>query len=112
MKIKELLLEGTWALPNTKEKALELYFLMQDEIPAKEATDKIYNLIGDDLLFDIIADYLQGYDKDAHTIDVRYSIASRLERLLDQYEMNPESFKEPFDDEAIKILKDIVRLHS
>ena len=111
-KDSKLICEGTWSLPNTKDKALELYFLMQDELPADIATDKIYNLIGDDLLYDIIADYQQGHDKDSHTIDVRFHIASRLNTLLDRYYMNPEEFKEPFDERAIKILQDIIKLHS
>jgi len=48
---------GTWALPNTKEKAQALQELMQKPLKANNKTaSKLYDLYGDDGLFDAIAD--------------------------------------------------------
>ena len=48
---------GTWALPNTKEKANALQELMQKPLKANnKSKDKLYDLYGDDELFDEIDD--------------------------------------------------------
>ena len=58
--IKEELKEGTWAIPNTQKKYNELKKLMKRPIilgkDAEKATDKLYNLTGDDDLFDQLED--------------------------------------------------------
>ena len=49
---EEYLIEGTWAVPNTMELAKKLEAVMANPIPAKDASDVMYSLIGDDELFD------------------------------------------------------------
>lgn len=109
MKLKELLNEGTWALPFTKHDAMKLYNIMLNELTASEAKDTLYNIIGDDQLYDLLDDFTADIDKDAPFIDIRPEIATRLKHILDEYEANPKSFKHRFDDDALKILKTIVK---
>ena len=51
--------EGTWATPDTEEDINQLMDLLGDELPvgvdAQNATNALYNLIGDDRLFDELA---------------------------------------------------------
>jgi len=55
--------EGTWALPETPEQRAELEQLMSAELivgpDATNATEQLYDLVGDDLLFDILSDLAQ-----------------------------------------------------
>ena len=69
--------EGTWSIPDTPEKVKELKDLMSQELPADEAQDKIYGLLGDDELFDAIAEM---EEKDPKA-DVRGMIVRRLDDL-------------------------------
>jgi hypothetical protein len=54
------LLEGTWATPNTPEEQQELIALLSQELPvgadATNATEQLYSLVGDDILFDQLQD--------------------------------------------------------
>ena len=54
------LLEGTWATPNTPEEQQELIALLSQELPvgadATNATEQLYSLVGDDVLFDQLQD--------------------------------------------------------
>jgi hypothetical protein len=54
------LVEGTWALPDTKEDKNRLQDLMSRELTvgadATNATEQLYDLVGDDKLFDILSD--------------------------------------------------------
>lgn len=53
---------GTWALPNTKKKAEDLKVLLSKPLYCDEKVkDKLYNLYGDDELFDEISDYSYEY---------------------------------------------------
>ena len=74
---EEPVTEGTWSIPDTPEKVKELKDLMQQELPADEAQDKIYGILGDDELFDDIAEMA---DKDPKA-DVRGMIVRRLDDL-------------------------------
>ena len=69
--------EGTWSIPDTPEKVKELKDLMSQELPADEAHDKIYGILGDDELFDNI-DAMAEKDPKA---DVRGMIVRRLDDL-------------------------------
>jgi hypothetical protein len=55
-----LVSEGTWAIPDTSDKIRKLNELLQDELPvgvdAIDATDALYDIIGDDELFDDLGD--------------------------------------------------------
>jgi len=74
---EEPVTEGTWSIPDTPEKVKELKDLMAQELPAEEAQDKIYGLLGDDELFDDINSMI---DKDPKA-DVRGMIVRRLDDL-------------------------------
>jgi hypothetical protein len=54
------IVEGTWALPETPEQQDELKMLMSQPLPVgadgMNATEQLYGLVGDDVLFDIIGD--------------------------------------------------------
>ena len=73
----ETVTEGTWSIPDTPEKVKELKDLMAQELPAEEAQDKIYGLLGDDELFDSI----DAMAKKDPTADVRGMIVRRLDDL-------------------------------
>lgn len=53
-KIDKMIGEGTWATPNTSTQKKQLRVLLSKPLPANTAADKIYNLVGDDDLFDFI----------------------------------------------------------
>ena len=74
---EEPVTEGTWSIPDTPEKVRELKDLMSQELPADEAQDKIYGILGDDELFDDIAEM---EEKDPKA-DVRGMIVRRLDDL-------------------------------
>ena len=74
---EETVTEVTWSIPDTPEKVRELKDLMSKELPADEAQDKIYGLLGDDELFDDIAEM---EEKDPKA-DVRGMIVRRLDDL-------------------------------
>ena len=74
----ENLLEGTWATPNTPEQQQELIALLSQELPvgadATNATEQLYSLVGDDVLFDQLQD-LAEQDPDA---DCRSLVIARI----------------------------------
>ena len=65
--------EGTWAIPDTEEQVSELTELLMEPLPvgvdATNATNALYNLIGDDVLFDKLSD-LADEDSEADARDV------------------------------------------
>jgi hypothetical protein len=73
--------EGTWALPDTPEETEQLRDLMSRPMPvgtdATDATEQLYDLVGDDELFDQLADLAQR-DPEA---DARLLIRDRLADL-------------------------------
>jgi hypothetical protein len=75
------LLEGTWATPDTPEKQAQLVKLLSTEFPvgadATNATEQLYDLIGDDQLFDQLQD-LAARDANA---DARQVIYDRMQEL-------------------------------
>lgn len=74
---KAFIKEGTWAVPDTPESKLKLKALLANPLPAKGATKKLYNLLGDDQLFDTISDL---EEKDP-TTDVRVDVEYRMKQL-------------------------------
>jgi hypothetical protein len=77
------LVEGTWATPDTPEKRATLAQLMSAEFPvgpdATNATEQLYDIMGDDVLFDRL-DALSTQDPDA---DARQIIYDRMQELAD-----------------------------
>jgi hypothetical protein len=77
------LVEGTWATPDTPEKRATLAELMSVEFPvgpdATNATEQLYDIIGDDVLFDRL-ETLSPQDPDA---DARQIISDRMQELAE-----------------------------
>jgi hypothetical protein len=73
--------EGTWALPDTPEKQQKLIALLADELPVgpdgTNATEQLYDLIGNDDLFDQLQDLAR---EDANA-DARTIVINFLERM-------------------------------
>ena len=98
--------EGTWAVPDDKEKQAKLVELMSAEFPvgadATNATEQLYDLFGDDELFDQL-ETLAETDPDA---DCRQVVYDRMQMLsddpdvravIDAIQVNPEATMNPAD---------------
>jgi hypothetical protein len=77
--------EGTWALPETPEQKEKLGLLLSKELivgaDATNATEQLYDLVGDDELFDILSDLAQR-DADANAWDDS-AVMNRLHELAE-----------------------------
>lgn len=77
----ESVTEGTWALPDTPESETKLRSIMTKPLPvgpdARNATEQLYSVFGDDALFDSLADLARA---DANA-DARPLIRNRLNQL-------------------------------
>lgn len=110
------LMEGTWQLPDTPEKQNKLIELMSQDLPvgadATNATEQLYDLLGDDQLFDQLEALA---DRDANA-DARQVVYDRLQELSDHpevqkvvnglnidadVEMNPPEATNPADLEPV-----------
>jgi len=98
---EEYLVEGTWALPDTMEKAKEIASLMNNPIPVEKASDLMYSLIGDDELFDLFGEL----EDDGAGTDARPTIARWIADNMDLIAANVD------DQEVIKALADVAELH-
>ena len=103
------LVEGTWATPDTPEKQAQLVQLMSAEFPvgadATNATEQLYDLIGDDELFDRL-EQLAARDADA---DARQTVYDRMQELsqdpdiaqvMTQFTMDTDTPAEPAEPVA------------
>jgi hypothetical protein len=92
--------EGTWATPNTPQSENDLKLLLSKPFPvgpnATYATEKLYDLLGDDQLFDQLAE-LAEQDPDA---DARPLIQARLEELDIDISMPAAEVPPPADPAA------------
>lgn len=97
---------GTWAIPDTVEKATKLKALMQTHLDSKRAEDMLSGIVGDDKLFDKIDETI---DRDPKA-DVRQFIKECLAQWIKQpisdfkFENKKEFLK------ARKIWKDIINM--
>lgn len=92
----EQILEGTWALPDQPDSQRRLADLMQDPLEvgpdAANATEQLYNLFGDDLLFD----RLQELARQDAKADARPIIQDRLKELgITIHTAEPQSTAQP-----------------
>jgi uncharacterized protein YrzB (UPF0473 family) len=75
------LMEGTWALPDTPEKQSQLIELLSKDLQvgadATNATEQLYDLLGDDELFDQLYELAQ---RDANA-DARQVVLDRMQEL-------------------------------
>ena len=104
MLLKEILKEGTWAVPYTTEMAKKLRKLMSEPIQLKNAAKQLHPFIGNDGLFD---EFLKLKERGDLDVDVRYLAQSTLKDWLTKL----DEFKEKWDKEAIDIVKEIVKCH-
>ena len=74
---EEVVNEGTWAIPKTPKQKRELKKLLSKPLKAKDATDKLYDIIGDDTLFDDIGDFAETEPN----ADVRSMVRTAMKRL-------------------------------
>jgi len=85
------IMEGTWALPDTPEAQAKLNELMSQELivgpDATNAKEQLYDVIGDDVLFDILAD-LAEQDPRANVWDDT-DVQARLQELGIQMNTTP-----------------------
>lgn len=91
---------GTWALPQTLVQAKVLQKLVTKPLSPDAAKNKLYHLLGDDDLFDLIE---EAKEKDGKNCDVRTLIESSLRGFLD----DKESAVYPWNEEAYKICRNI-----
>ena len=92
--------EGTWALPNTKEKASALIKLLDKPLYVEDE-EKLYDLIGDDSLFDKI-DHLKKANFKGTINDL---IKSKIIGLIKYYYDSPKKFKDEWDKDSLEMLK-------
>lgn len=88
---------GTWALPDTKEKANQLKEILEKPLPANEAADRLYHTLGDDNLYDFFNE-LEGSQ------DVRITVRNHLKEFI---ETQLHTCFKPWEAEAIEICKKI-----
>jgi len=69
--------EGTWALPKTPKEKSALKKLLSKPLKAKDASDKLYDIIGDDELADDVDDFADNNPND----DVRPIVKGHMKRL-------------------------------
>ncbi|MGC1306611.1 MAG: hypothetical protein WA885_05230 [Phormidesmis sp.] len=84
-------------MPQTKAQAEELLALLEQPLKAGEATGKLYHLIGDDDLFDVIG---KADDETNGEGDVRVFVKSQLANFLQHTELAYE----PWEPEAVALL--------
>ena len=66
---KKYITEGTWAFPRGVDGLRELKELLDNPVPVKDATKMIYNIVGDDSLFDELGNMAElNPDQDARGI--------------------------------------------
>ena len=69
--------EGTWALPKTPKEKDALKKLLSKPLKAKDASKKLYDIIGDDQLADDVDDFAEKHPND----DVRAIVKSHMKRM-------------------------------
>lgn len=75
--VDEPIAEGTWSIPETPEQVKKLSNLLKNPLDAETALDELYDVFGDDELFDT----LEGMKKDEPETDVRHVVISRLKDM-------------------------------
>lgn len=91
---------GTWALPQTLVQAKVLQKLVTKPLSPEAAKNKLYHLLGDDDLFDLIE---EAKEKDGKNCDIRTLIESSLRGFLN----DKKNAVYPWDEEALKICRNI-----
>jgi hypothetical protein len=90
------IMEGTWALPESPEDLEELKTLMANPLPvgndAENATSALYNLIGDDELFDRLGDLSDNEGPKADARDViKHFMKQEMPGLMDRLGLSDDA---------------------
>ena len=100
MKFRDIILEGTWAVPDTLKKAKKLVQILNKPL-LKKYSDRLYDLIGDDDFYDNLNDTIRDNDDDQDiSAFVRNWIKSEWLLNLDN-----NGWSSNWDDRAISYLK-------
>lgn len=89
---------GTWATPNTPAKAREVADLLARPLSASRADRALYDIVGDDRLFDEIAEC-------GATDDVRVLVARKLKEWDESYHKHPDSWFVEFSPATWEVLR-------
>lgn len=117
--------EGTWAVPETEEQIEELKDLLSNPLPAgvdgENATGALYNLIGDDKLFDEIADVAKDDPNQDVSELVTYWLQENMPEVYQQLvsdigddpnyppeQMEEESIEEDMGDDQTQEIADMI----
>jgi hypothetical protein len=92
--------EGSWSLPFKKAAAKKLEKLMASPVKKKDAAKKLYDLVGNDELFDRFGSL-------PDDIDVRLEVRRYLKKLINDYIKNPFNYFQHPEDGVLEILAKI-----
>lgn len=99
MKLRDILNEGTWSIPNTAKKAMELVNALKRPLTPEEARRTLYPLVGDDDVFDLI-------DEIENKSGPEADVSPAVRRFLRSWMKETMMFsKERWDPEAVKIVR-------
>jgi len=96
---------GTWSSPTTVAKAEALSRLMENPIPARDADNDLYDLMGDDGLFDMIA----AAREVGKGCDVRSLVVAKLDEWLNW--MEPSDWTKRWEPGAEEKLLSVFNRH-
>jgi len=108
MEGKEEVTEGTWSVPETPEQVEKLTILLKNPLNAEKALDELYDVFGDDELFDD----LEVMKRNEPETDVRHVVIRRLKdmnfikEVRENAKPTKESLASTTDD--LSALEDIV----
>lgn len=101
-------LNSSWHIPFSTEDAQKLFnyvdSLLMCEIETK-IEDNIYNILGDDELFDRLHETETRYEEEVASI-----IRDSVKEIYFQYQRSPETFSDKFEPGALEYLEKIINL--
>lgn len=92
---------GTWSSPDTADKARRLAHLLERPVMASQSNSDLYALVGDDDLFNRIADVVRPGEADS---DISFLVVAKVAEWLADLSV----FRRPWDLEAVEILENVV----
>ena len=103
---------GTWKLPFEEAAAKQLSEIVQraesgEPLKHRDLLDRLYDVLGDDELSDLIGWEAKGSDDATFGIRAARAIRARLQHLLNEYDVEPWRFTKKFEPAALSILRTI-----
>jgi len=111
--------EGSWALPDTPEETQELDKLMSQKLPcgvdAQNATGELYNIIGDDELFDRLGEFADSQgdaadDADCRGVVIEWLRQNNYTELANKYDQLYTQSTQPLQAQAQQNQADAAQL--